>query len=142
MALMGHPILDLLGVAVAGAGAWYGYKRVSGQQAAPPVAPVHPQIPVAPPGSGVPAGTATPAQAAALAAANTAVTTGNASMAQAAIDAATSLGLYASSDLGQAAGGGADMNSSANVAPGASDQALSDATSSDSSVSDDISSLF
>jgi hypothetical protein len=130
---MGHPLLDLVGIGVAAAGCWYGYKRMAGTVAPPPVAPALPNSPI--PNAN---GTATPAQAAAIAQANTAVATGNPGLAQAAIAAADALGLAPSSDLGQAAGS-PDTNTPDVNSPDAQ-AALDDATSSsdDSSILGDL----
>lgn len=124
---MGHPIVDLLAVGVAGAGAWYGYKRATGTVAAPPIAPALPNAPT--PNLN---GSASPAQAAAISQANMAVANGNQSLAQAALQAADALGLNPSSDLGQVAGGTVDSTTGDMSTSGSID---------DTSTTDDTSAL-
>ena len=108
---------ELIGAAVAGLGGLYFYKRSKGSPA-PAVAPVLPKMPPSPP-----ANTGMPSAALA------AVTGGNpfamgVGTAQSAIDAANAAGAYASSDLGQAAGGGQVYSPASNAGLTADDSAL------------------
>jgi hypothetical protein len=99
----------VLGALGLGAGGWYFWKRGQGAPA-PPVAPTHPTNPPV-----VPANTPSNVLSAGPSPLLSAITAGNTTtmtqtQAQAAITAADQAGAFASSDLGQAAGGGQTSN--------------------------------
>jgi hypothetical protein len=97
-----------MGLGVLGGGGWYWYKRAQGH-VAPPVAPAKPPSPANNPTVLQPANASGPSAAlAAITGGDTSTMSPN--QAQTAIDAANAAGAYASSDLGNAAGG-PDYNS-------------------------------